>query len=183
MASLSQLRRDHASMARLLHVLLIRHKSLEQGERPDFHLIREVADYILEYMDGFIMPLERLYSEHLLAKAPEAEALSRRMGEDYQALRKRLNLLSETLDMILTDHVVPMERFIEDLKTYLDAHHAYLKVEREQLFPFLRKHLTNAEQKDLLKMLPDDTQASLSQLREDYPELYAEFKKAPSPFA
>ena len=183
MASLSQLRRDHASMARLLHVLLIRHESLEQGERPDFHLIREVVDYILEYMDGFIMPLERLYSEHLLAKAPEAEALSRQMGEDYQALRKRLNLLSETLDMILMDHVVPMERFIEDLKTYLDAHNAYLKVEREQLFPFLRKHLTGAEQEELLKMLPDSTQANLSRLREDHPELYAEFKAAPSPFS
>ncbi len=108
MASLNQLRRYHANMARLLHVLLRRHKHLEQGERPDFHLIREVVDYILEYMDGFIMPLERLYSEHLLAKEPEAEALSHRMADDYQALRKRLNLLSETLDMILMDHVVPM---------------------------------------------------------------------------
>ena len=183
MASLNQLRRDHANMARLLHVLLLRHKHLEQGERPDFHLIREVVDYILEYMDGFIMPLERLYSEHLLAKEPEAEALSHRMADDYQALRKRLNLLSETLDMILMDNVVPMDRFIDDLKTYLDAHNAYLKVEREQLFPFLRKHLTDAEQEDLLKMLPDSTQANLSRLREDYPELYAEFKAAPSPFS
>jgi hemerythrin-like domain-containing protein len=183
MASLNQLRRDHANMARLLHILLLRHKNLEQGERPDFHLIREVVDYILEYMDGFIMPLERLYSEHLLAKAPEAEALSLRMAEDYQALRKRLNLLSETLDMILMDAVVPMERFIADLKTYLDAHLAYLQVEREQLFPFLREHLTDAEQEDLLKMLPDSAQTNLSRLREDYPELYAEFKAAPSPFS
>jgi hemerythrin-like domain-containing protein len=183
MASLNQLRRDHANMARLLHILLLRHKNLEQGERPDFHLIREVVDYILEYMDGFIMPLERLYSEHLLAKEPDAETLSRRMAEDYRALRKRLNLLSETLDMILMDAVVPMERFIADLKTYLDAHLAYLKVEHEQLFPFLREHLTDVEQKDLLKMLPDSAQTNLSRLREDYPELYAEFKAAPSPFS
>lgn len=183
MASLNQLRRDHANMARLLHVLLLRHKHLEQGERPDFHLIREVVDYILEYMDGFILPLERLYSEHLLAKVPEAEALSHRMAKDYQALRKRLNLLSETLDMILMDAVVPMERFIDDLKTYLDAHHAYLKAEREKLFPFLREHLTEAEQKDLLKMLPNGSQANLSRLREDHPELYLEFREAPSPFS
>lgn len=183
MASLNQLRRDHANMARLLHVLVLRHKHLEQGERPDFHLIREVVDYILEYMEGFISPLERLYSEHLLAKDPNAEALSQQMAEDYQALRKRLNLLSETLDMILMDHVVPMERFIDDLKTYLDAHLAYLKVEREQLFPFLRKHLTDEEQENLLKMLPDGSQARLSMLREEHPELYKEFRDAPSPFS
>lgn len=183
MATLNQLRRDHVNMARLLHVLVLRHTTLEQGERPDFHLIREVVDYILEYMDGFINPLERLYSEHMLAKEPDAEALSRRLGEDYQALRKRLNLLSETLDMILMDAVVPMERFIDDLKAYLDAHLAYLKAEREQLFPFLREYLTAAEREDLLKMLPDGAQANLARLREDYPELYAEFKTAPSPFS
>ncbi|SOB74904.1 Hemerythrin-like domain-containing protein [Marinobacter sp. LV10R510-11A] len=183
MATFNQLRRDHVNMARLLHVLLLRHTTLEQGERPDFHLIREIVDYILEYMDGFIMPLERLYSEHLLAKEPDAEALSRQMAEDYQALRKRLDLLSKNVDMILMDAVVPMDRFAADLKAYLDAHRAYLQVERDQLFPFLRKHLTDAEQKDLLKMLPGGAQANLSRLREDHPELYAEFKAAPSPFA
>lgn len=183
MVTLNQLRRDHANMARLLHILLLRHSTLEQGERPDFHLIREIVDYILDYMDGFIMPLECLYSEHLLAREPEAEALSRRLAEDYQALRKRLNLLSETLDMILLDAVVPMERFIDDLKTYLDAHRAYLQAERDQLFPFLRENLTDAEKEALLEMLPKGAQANLSRLREDYPELYAEFKAAPSPFS
>lgn len=183
MATLNKLRRDHANMARLLHVLLLRHKALEQGERPDFHLIREVVDYILDYMDGFIMPLERLYSEHLLAREPEAEALSQRLAVDYQALRKRLDLLSETLDMILLDAVVPMERFAEDLKIYLDAHLIYLRAEREQLFPFLREQLTDAQQRALLEMLPGSAQANLSRLREDHPELYAEFKAAPSPFS
>lgn len=183
MATLNKLRRDHVNMARLLHVLLLRHTTLEKGERPDFHLIREIVDYILDYMDGFIMPLERLYTDHVLAEKPEAEALSRRLGEEYQALRKRLNMLSETLDMILMDAVVPMDRFIDDLKTYLDAHNAYLKAEREELFPFLREHLSDAEQRKLLKMLPDGAKENLARLREDYPELYAEFKAAPSPFS
>lgn len=183
MGTLNKLRRDHVNMARLLHVLLLRHTTLEKGERPDFHLIREIVDYILEYMDGFIMPLERLYTDHMLEKKPDAEALSRRLGEEYQALRKRLNMLSETLDMILMDAVVPMDRFIDDLKTYLDAHQAYLKAERDELFPFLREHLSDAEQQKLLGMLPDGAQANLARLREDYPELYAEFKSAPSPFA
>lgn len=183
MATLNKLRRDHANMARLLHVLLLRQKTLEQGERPDFHLIREVVDYILDYMNSFIMPLERLYTEHLLAREPDAEALSHRLAEEYQALRVRLNRLSETIDMILLDAVVPMERFVDDLKTYLDAHLAYLRAEREQLFPFLREHLTDAEQKELLRMLPDGAQANLARLREDYPELYAEFRAAPSPFS
>lgn len=183
MASLNQVRRDHANMARLLHILFLRHKTLEQGERPDFHLMREIVDYILDYMNGFITPLESLYSEYLLERDAGAEVLRSQLAEDYQALRERLDLLSENIDMILMDTVVPMDRFTADLKAYLDAHRAYLRAEREQLFPFFREHLTDEEQQSLLKMLPSGGQANLARLREDYPQLYAEFKGAPSPFS
>ena len=183
MATLNQVRRDHANMARLLHTLLLRHETLAQGERPDFHLMREVVDYILDYMNVFVTPLERIYNEHMFAKQPDAEALSRRLTDDYKALQERLNLLSENIDMILMDAVVPMDRFADDLMAYLDAHRDYLRAEREELFPYFQKHLTDEEQKRLLEMLPDGTQANLLRLKEDYPELYAEFKEAPSPFS
>ena len=53
MPMLKQLRRDHANMARILHVLQLKQKTLAQGERPNFQLVREVVDYILDYMAGF----------------------------------------------------------------------------------------------------------------------------------
>ncbi len=183
MATFNQVRRNHANMARLLHVLFLRHKTLEQGERPDFHLMREVVDYTLDYINGFITPLERLYSEYLFAREAGAEVLRSRLAENHQALRVHLDLLSENLDIILMDTMVPMERITADLKAYLDAHRDYLRAEREQLFPFFREHLTDEEQKSLLNMLPSGAQANLSRLREDYPQLYTEFKGAPSPFS
>ncbi|WP_227370020.1 hemerythrin domain-containing protein [Halomonas sp. M20] len=179
---LTQLRRDHANMARLLHVLALKHRTLAHGKRPDFQLVREVVDYILDYMNTFTIPLERLYSEHLLAKVPEADELSGRLATDYQALHERLKQLSDNIDMILMDAVVPMDRFADDLKAYLDAHRTYLRAEREQLFPLFREHLTDEDQQRLLKMLPDGAESSLLQLQEAYPQLYAEFKEAPSPF-
>ena len=177
MATLNQVRHDHANMARLLHVLLLRHEYL------DFRLIREVVDYIIDYMNAFVRPLERLYSEHQVAKKFKAGEVGQQLAEDYQALRERLDLLSENIDMILLDAVVPMDRFADDLKAYLDAHLAYLRAEREQLFPFFREQLSEEEQKHLLDMLPEGAQANLARLKEDYPQLYEEFEAAPSPFA
>jgi hemerythrin-like domain-containing protein len=179
---LTQLRRDHANMARLLHVLSRKHKTLEQGERPDFQLVREVVDYILDYMNGFTVPLERLYSERLLAKAPQAEELTRRLSEDYQGLHQRLDKLSQNIDQILMDAVIPMDRFADDLKAYLDAHRSYLRAEREQLFPLIRENLDEEEQRRLIALLPEGAQANLERLQQAYPELYAEFRQAPSPF-
>ncbi|GKW47896.1 hemerythrin [Halomonas sp. NCCP-2165] len=181
MPMLTQLRQDHANMARLLHVLQLKHKTLADGERPDFNLVREVVDYILEYMEGYTQPLERLCSEKLLASLPQAERLTRRLADDYRQLRERLMRLSQDIDMILMDAVVPMDRFADDLKAYLEAHRAYLRDEREELFPLIAEHLSDAELAQLDELLPEGAAARLKQLHDAYPELYAEFRGAPEP--
>lgn len=183
MPMLTQLRRDHANMARLLHVLSLKHKTLDAGERPDFQVIREVVDFILDYMSGFTVPLERICGERLAAKVPEASELSCRLANDYHDLNERLKRLSQDLDMILMDAVVPMDRFADDLKAYLDSHRAYLRAEREELFPLIREYFDDDDLDSLAKALPEGAEAELNRLQEAYPELYAEFRDAPSPFS
>ncbi|WP_110601126.1 hemerythrin domain-containing protein [Salinicola lusitanus] len=178
---LTQLRQDHANMARLLHVLQLKHKTLADGERPDFRLIREVVDYILDYMNGFTIPLERLCSDQLAAKASGIHDLSTRLAEDYQHLHEQLMRLSQDLDMILMDGVMPMDRFADDLKSYLEAHRAYLRAEREELFPLIREHFDEDDLARLADELPPQAGAELARLQEAYPELYTEFREAPSP--
>ncbi|MGQ4877555.1 hemerythrin domain-containing protein [Billgrantia sp. LNSP4103-1] len=180
---LTQLRQDHANMARMLHVLQLKQKALAAGERPNFQLVREVVDYILDYMEGFTVPLERVCTERLKALAPGCSELTERLASDYQALRQRLMRLSNDIDMILMDAVVPMDRFAEDLKAYLAAHRAYLRDERELLFPLIREHFDDADFELLAQALPEGAAAKLERLQEAYPELYAELRETPEPAA
>ncbi|AMD01721.1 hypothetical protein LOKO_02668 [Halomonas chromatireducens] len=181
MPMLTQLRQDHANMARMLHVLQLKQKALASGERPNFQLVREVVDYILDYMEGFTVPLERVCTERLNVLAPESGALTERLSSDYQALRQRLLRLSSDIDMILMDAVVPMDRFAGDLKAYLDAHRAYLRDERELLFPLIREHFNDEDLERLAEALPDGAAAQLERLQAAYPELYAELREMPEP--
>lgn len=176
MPILQQLHRDHSNTVRLLGVLQHRQRGLAAGERPDFRLLREVVDYILDYMHGFTAPLERLCSEQLLAQTPEAQQLSERLASDYRALHERLQRLSDDLDTILMDSVVPIERFAEDLQAYLDAHRAYLRGERDELFPLLSQHLEAAELERLAEWLPKGSAARLASLQAAYPQLFAELR-------
>lgn len=183
MPMLTQLRQDHANMARMLHVLQLKQKALVAGERPNFQLVREVVDYILDYMEGFTIPLERICSERLRALVPECSELTERLSSDYQALKPRLMRLSNDIDMILMDAVIPMDRFAEDLKAYLDAHRAYLRDERQLLFPLIRDHFDDHDLELLAQALPEDAAAKLERLQEAYPELYAELRETPEPAA
>ncbi|MGO2242396.1 MAG: hemerythrin domain-containing protein [Halomonas sp.] len=178
---LNQLRLDHANMARLLHVLQLKQKTLAQGERPNFKLMREVVDYILSYMDGFAAPLERVCVEWLQTQAPEHLALTEQMAIDYRELKPRLQRLSNDIDMILMDNVLPMDRFAEDLKDYLEAHRAYLRHEREGLFPLIDEHFSPEDMEELRQALPEGAEQELERLQEAYPELYAELRGADVP--
>ncbi|WP_459874473.1 hemerythrin domain-containing protein [Halomonas shantousis] len=180
---LTQLRQDHANMARLLHVLQMKHKTLAEGERPDFQLVREVVDYILDYMHGFTVPLERICGEQLASRVPEASELVCQLSEDYRGLHERLMRLSQDIDMILMDAVVPIDRFAEDLGAYLEAHRGYLRAERESLFPLIREHFDEEDLARLAAALPEGAEAELARLQSSYPELYAEFRTTPSPVA
>ncbi len=179
MPMLTQLRRDHANMARMLHVLHLKQKTLATGERPNFKLMREVVDYILDYMEGFTLPLERLIGERLQEVAPECAELTERLSSDYRAVKSRLARLSNDLDMILMDAVVPMDRFADDLKAYLDAHRAYLRDEHDLLFPLIREQCSDEDLDRLAEALPEGAAAELERLQEAYPELYAELRDAP----
>ena len=83
MPMLKQLRRDHANMARILHVLQLKQKTLAQGERPNFQLVREVVDFILDYMAGFTLPLEQICTDRLKELAPESEAVAARLEDAH----------------------------------------------------------------------------------------------------
>ena len=83
--------------------------------------------------------------------------------------------------MILMDAVVPMDQFSEDLKAYLESHRAYLRGEREELFPLIREHFGEDDLDQLAKAMPEGAEAELARLQQAYPALYAEFREAPSP--
>lgn len=178
---LNQLRLDHANMARMLHVLQLKLRTLDQGERPNFKLMREVVDYILSYMDDFATPLEKICVERLEEKAPEDLPFMEKMAEDYRQLKPSLAQLSDDIDMILMDNVLPMDRFTQDLSTYLEAHRTYLRHERERLFPLIDKHFSDEDMEALRQALPDKAQQELERLQHAYPELYAEFSNAKVP--
>lgn len=177
MFKLTQLRQDHAQMARLLHVLSLQHRYLITGSRPNFRLMREACDYIQSYMDEYIIPLEALCGDRLAERNADAGQRLCALALEYRELRHRLKDLNGDLDSILMDAVVPMDVFSERLKEYLDAHRHYLTRERAHLFPLLDASFNEREYLELREALPIQARTRLLRLQADYPELYAEFRE------
>lgn len=181
MAMLNQLRQDHANMAGMLHVLKLKQKTLMDGERPDFRLVREVVDYILEYMEGFSQLLEDVFSQLIHDKTPDADEVSALLAEHYHQLKEQLGRLSADLDMILMDNVLPMDRFADDLNGYLEAHQSYLREEREHLMPLIHAHFDEQDMERFAAALPKGASNQFEQLKEAYPELEEDLRGVSPP--
>lgn len=181
MPMLKQLRRDHANMARILHVLQLKQKTLADGDRPNFQLVREVVDYILDYMAGFTLPLEEICTERLKEVAPHSEEVTERLSGQYRQLKARLNRLSRDIDAILMDVAIPMDQFSDDLREYLESHRNYLREEREELFPLISEYFSDDDLERLAHALPANATAELERLQGAYPELYAELRDSSDP--
>ena len=103
------------------------------------------------------------------------------MANDYRELKPRLQRLSNDIDMVLMDNIIPMDRFADDLKDYLEAHRAYLRHEREGLFPLIDEHFSEEDMDELRQALPEGAEKELERLQDAYPELYAELRGADVP--
>ncbi|WP_017429893.1 hemerythrin domain-containing protein [Vreelandella jeotgali] len=178
---LKQLSLDHANMARMLHVLDLKYRILQQGERPNFHLMREVVDYILAYMEEFAVSLEQGFVERLKTYLPEQADMADQMLADYRKLRPRLEDLSDDIDRVLMDNVLPMDRFAADLKEYLEEHRRYLQQERRELFPLLEQRFDEKDTEAFAQAMPDNADKVVERLQEAYPELCAELEEADVP--
>lgn len=178
---IKQLSLDHANMARMLHVLDLKYRILRQGERPNFHLMREVVDYILAYMEEFAVSLEQGFVERLKDHVPEHADMAEQMLADYRKLKPRLEALSDDIDMVLMDNILPMDRFADDLKQYLDAHREYLRQEREELFPLLENRFDAGDTEIIEQTMPSNADREVERLKEAYPELYEELEGADVP--
>ncbi|ART64097.1 hemerythrin domain-containing protein [Kushneria marisflavi] len=176
MLKLTQLRQDHAHMARLLHVLSLQHRYLVTGERPSFRLMREACDYIMDYMSDYIVPLETLCGHRLTERGAHTGQEVCELAGEYRELIQRLRHLEDDLDNILMDAIMPMTLFGERLKAYLDAHRHVLRMEREHLFPLLDASMNEDEYVELRDTLPLQARTQLARLQQEYPDLYAEFR-------
>ncbi|MDG4870960.1 hypothetical protein P8631_23450, partial [Guyparkeria sp. 1SP6A2] len=58
---------------------------------------------------------------------------------------------------------------------------AYLRHEREGLFPLIDQHFTSDELEELRQALPDGAEQELERLQLAYPDLYAELRGAEVP--
>lgn len=151
---LNRLAEDHRRLARLLDLLEGLLDQFHEGEEPDYELMCELMEYMIDYADQVHHPSEDLIFTRLLEAPEQGHDVLRQLMQQHASLTRINHRFKEALEGIVHEEVLrreDVERHGRELVATLREH---MRLEDEQAFPIARDLLSDADWAELDEMAP-----------------------------
>ncbi len=142
---LKRLHTDHARTSQVLRVLEQQMDRFSSSDgAPDFGLLRELVEYVVEYPDAIHHPLEDRLFGYLLGKGatPAEERLVLSNLDQHVEIKAGTRKLLTDIRAILNGSVMPADQLRMDVAAYVDLQRAHMLIEEGQLFPLATRLLS-----------------------------------------
>ena len=173
MNTLSELHQDHINLTRLLDILERKVARLREGVHPDFSLMADVVSYVGGYADKHHHPHEDQMYAYFRGRDPELDQRFETCEQEHKELKKLSSQLSDSIDAVLGDAVMPMDRFTDQLETFVQTEKRHLDFEESKIFPKLDALATEEDWVELAKRIPPPADPLFGEHQaEQYRDLY-----------
>jgi hemerythrin-like domain-containing protein len=136
---------EHANMAKLLAMLERQIDIFKQGGTPDYHMIRQILEYNLEYADLYHHPKEDLIFARLRERYPDTINTVNNLEEDHRRLAAQTRRFAEAIANIVEGAELPRDRVMRMAEDYLESSRRHMEMEDKWVFPAARQWLTDAD--------------------------------------
>jgi hemerythrin-like domain-containing protein len=146
---LESLSREHANLAKLLKVLARQIEVFKNGGAPDYHTIRTILEYNLEYADLYHHPKEDLIFARLRKRYPDTINTVNNLEEDHRRLAAQTRRFAEAIGNIIEGAELPRDRIMRMAEDYLESLHRHMEMEDKWVFPAAQQWLTDEDWADI----------------------------------
>ncbi len=146
---IDSLHQDHANLAKLLDALERQLALFDEGETPDFDIVRGVIDYCLNYPDLYHHPKEDLVLERLQAADPVAAAAVGDLAAEHRDLAALTHRFADAVQAVLQDLEVPRGPFDEAARRFLETYREHMNKEEREFLPAARRSLGETDWADI----------------------------------
>lgn len=175
MTILNELHRDHINLNKMLAILRQKVAKLRAGNHPNFSLMADVINYISNYADAYHHSREDSMYQYFHGRNAELDKLLVNCEKEHAKMKHTSTELSETIDGILHDAVIPMDKFTDKLEAFLDEQAEHLNVEEGSLFPMIQGIATDQDWVELSNTLPKSADPLFGEKQtHEYMDLYKE---------
>ena len=153
---LIELRSEHKSIAEVLGCLDHQIKRFENGQQPDFDVLRAALDYFEGFPERCHHPKEDLIFRRL---SQRDEASARSIGDLAQAhleLADNLRTFSKAVRGVLGEAELPRDAVVGWARDFIDRQRNHLLMEETSFFPAAERALSEEDWRDLAVAVPRD---------------------------
>lgn len=133
---------DHKNIMQLLLVLEDKISLLKNEQAIDYQLIKSITSYLKKYADKYHHPMENLIYAYYLKYRVVEERVGTRLVDEHKQLKLMTEDVNDMLEMIMLDAIMPKERVIEKLETFLSLQRKHLIYEETEVLPQIAQTLT-----------------------------------------
>lgn len=164
---LEQLHQDHINLSKLLRILEDLADHIDAGERPDFQLMAEIADYIEIYVKRHHHPREDRMYAFFEGRSMQLDKVITRCKGEHAGLEATGRSLIEIIDGPMHDAVVRIDDLVSRLREFVSAEREHLDFEEGEVFPKLSALSYAADWSDLDQVLPPENDPIFGQAETD----------------
>jgi hemerythrin-like domain-containing protein len=148
-AQVSMWKAEHRAFAALLALLEQQLERVRTGGAPNFEMMLDIVDYMIDYADRFHHPKEDLVFARVAERHPAAAGSVRQLGHEHAAIVASGRALAREIEAVVGGAIV--ERgVVEELgQRYLDAFRRHMYAEEQGLFLAAVEYLSDADWKSL----------------------------------
>ncbi|MEM7428034.1 MAG: hemerythrin domain-containing protein [Pseudomonadota bacterium] len=140
--AIDDIRNEHKTMRWLLDLLEAQIHMFENGERPDYDLIKEVIDYFLTFPDLFHHPKEDMVYRKLKLRNPAAAGRFGDLEDQHERGSDRLHRFTRAVVNVMLEAEIPRETFVGLARDFVDGERKHMDAEEALFFPAALEALT-----------------------------------------
>ena len=139
------LEKDHRRLRRYLASYLGEIDKMARGEQADMRLLEFLATYFAQFPDELHHKKEDIIYSRLEAKSGARRAGLENLHEQHEHISTRARHFAEIVKAVLNDEELPVDRIVEEAKTYADILAKHMAGEEGSLFEPARELFTRED--------------------------------------
>lgn len=143
--AIQRLMQEHQDLFRLLDVLDRQLGAILKEETPDYHLMRNILYYLMEYPHHYHHPYEDLVYDRLATRVPRMADLVEEFHEEHHRLTTLGWQTLTLVENVLNGNIVSRAQVHASGSNYVSEYRTHMRHENEEIFTAAETHLTPAD--------------------------------------
>lgn len=136
-------------MARLLDALELQIAVFERAGKPDYDVLRGIADYFFEYPDSCHHPKEDVVFECLRERYPRIASALEDLPSEHRQTHERARWFRDTVRALLNDTDIAREAVVRAGRIFIETERRHMTNEEQRFFPLAERTLTPEDWSDI----------------------------------